>query len=104
MNPSRETQTISLLRPSGIVNPSSPLQGAIVEDSNHLSDWLWYADQMDSDAERRYCLERALYIDPNDREVLNALQALNRQETRQDVSASTQPLGWLARLTAAIGL
>jgi hypothetical protein len=85
-------------------NPSSQLQAAIAEDSNRSLDWMWYADQMESVAERRYCLERARYIDPNDRQLLKALAALNRQETRRRVTTSHQPGGWLARFLATINL
>lgn len=34
------------------------------EDSNLEMDWLWLATQVASDDERRYCLQRALTINP----------------------------------------
>jgi len=34
------------------------------EDSNLEMDWLWLATQVTSDGERRYCLQRALAINP----------------------------------------
>ncbi len=37
------------------------------EDSNLEMDWLWLATQVSCDAERRYCLQRALAITPESR-------------------------------------
>jgi hypothetical protein len=48
-------------------NPSEVLAQAIQEDSNREQDWLWYAEQVENDVERCYCLERALYINPKNR-------------------------------------
>lgn len=66
-----------LLIECGVNNPSPLLQQAMAENSNILLDWLWYADQVKNLAERRYCFERALYIDPKDLIALNGLTALN---------------------------
>jgi hypothetical protein len=71
-----------LLVISGVRNPGPMLQQAIIEDSNRLLDWLWYADQMTNAAERYYCLERALYINPNDGETLRGIAALRKQAAR----------------------
>ena len=38
---------------------------ALHEDSNYEMDWLWYSANMANDAQRRFCLERALYINPD---------------------------------------
>ncbi len=54
-----------ILAACGIKQPSAALQCAIAEDSNLTSDWLWHMEQMNTTAERHYCLERALYIDPS---------------------------------------
>lgn len=48
---------------------------ALHEDSNLELDWLWYAAQLDRADERSYCLERALQINPRNRQ---ARQQLSR--------------------------
>src|SRR3954469_22707999 len=37
---------------------------ALHDNSNLELDWLWYATNMTGDVERRYCLNRALAINP----------------------------------------
>lgn len=39
---------------------------AVSEGSNRALDWLCYAAQLGDAAERRYCVARALQIDPKD--------------------------------------
>jgi hypothetical protein len=48
---------------------------AICENSNSALDWLYYAAQLSSPDERRYCAYRALQIDPT--------SELVRQELRR---------------------
>jgi hypothetical protein len=55
------------------------LAQALHEDSNLEMDWLWYAANMRSVAERRYCLQRALTINPHSDLALSALAKLSRQ-------------------------
>jgi hypothetical protein len=43
---------------------SAVLTQALAEDSNLELDWLWYAGQLEDVVERRYCLQRALHINP----------------------------------------
>ncbi|GAB4440789.1 MAG: hypothetical protein OHK0015_37240 [Chloroflexi bacterium OHK40] len=38
---------------------------ALHQDSNRAMDWLYYAAQISDCAERRYCTDRALQIDPH---------------------------------------
>ena len=38
---------------------------ALHDDSNLELDWLWLAAQVTRTVERRYCLQRALYINPH---------------------------------------
>jgi hypothetical protein len=38
---------------------------ALHDDSNLELDWLWLAAQVTRDVERRYCLQRALHINPH---------------------------------------
>jgi hypothetical protein len=52
---------------------------AVREGSNLELDWLWLAGQVTRDAERRYCLERALYINPHSDAAQQGLATLARQ-------------------------
>src|SRR5688572_12680463 len=49
---------------------------ALHENSNLEMDWLWYAANMTGDVERRYCLNRALAINPQSSLAGNALAKL----------------------------
>jgi hypothetical protein len=49
---------------------------ALHENSNLEMDWLWYAANMTRDSERRYCLNRALEINPESSLARNALAKL----------------------------
>lgn len=60
-----------------VSNPSPFLREMLREDSNYAMEWLWAADQVTAPDEVRYCLERALYIDPFNREALRTLYRLN---------------------------
>jgi len=59
-----------------IENPSALLEKMVREDSSHEMDWLWASQQVINPDERRYCLARALYINPDNLETLALLQAL----------------------------
>jgi hypothetical protein len=52
------------------------------EDSNLELDWLWYATNMTSSAHKRYCLRRALEINPDSEMARRALTQLASQEHR----------------------
>ena len=52
---------------------------ALHENSNLELDWLWYAANMTSAAERRYCLHRALAINPHSSLARSALAKLPKQ-------------------------
>jgi hypothetical protein len=91
-----QTKVINeLLRECGVVNPSETLREAISTDSNLSSDWLWYAGQLTSDSEQLYCYERALYIDPNDRTALRALEAIFQKQTLS--GGNRRPVSGLVR-------
>lgn len=79
-----------------IINPSALLRQAISEDSNRVSDWEWYLEQLKDDGERLYCFERILYIDPTHRVALKAIQVLNNK--RQENLASQRVLPGIIRL------
>jgi hypothetical protein len=59
---------------------------AIYDDSNLEMDWLWLATNVTSNSQRRYCLQRALRINPHSRPAKRRLRAA------QDRSS-----GWLRR-------
>lgn len=75
-----------------VKNPSAIFVEAVGEGSNRERDWLWYAEQVSGDAERRYCLERSLYINRNSREARQQLVSLSSQ-TANSRRASTHRLG-----------
>ena len=45
--------------------PSDLFAQALRDDSHIAMDWLWLFSQVSSVAEQRYCLDRALAIDPH---------------------------------------
>ena len=47
------------------LRPSDLFVQALRDDSNLEMDWLWLYTQVSSTAERRYCLDRALAINPD---------------------------------------
>jgi hypothetical protein len=78
-------------------NPSPFLREQIREDSNYEMDWLWAAEQVSATEETRYCLERALYINPDNRETQRALRKLSSsrttlsEEQRSEQSSQVRP-------------
>jgi hypothetical protein len=72
---------------------------ALHENSNLEMDWLWYASNMPGDIERRYCLRRALEINPHSDLARSALAKLPRQTEATEASTtlpSPQAAGALA--------
>jgi hypothetical protein len=55
---------------------------ALHEDSILELDWLWYAANMTSSARQRYCLRRALEINPGSEMAHRALAKLALHENR----------------------
>jgi hypothetical protein len=65
-----------LAQPAEVLRPTSDMfLQACQENSNSALDWLYYATQL-ADAERRYCIHRALEIDP---QAATLLRALNKR-------------------------
>ena len=62
---------------------------ALQENSNLELDWLWYAANMTGAFERRYCLNRALAINPDSSLARSALAKLPKQA---DASGETVAL------------
>lgn len=102
MKPSPKNSVIKndLLVECGVNSPSTLLQRAIAENSNILLDWLWYAGQVKNLAERRYCFERALYINPKNLTALNSLTALNEHQANLAHRGSKPKFNLAARFQA----
>jgi hypothetical protein len=64
---------------------------ALHEDSNLELDWLWYAANMTSAVERRYCLHRALAINPHSSLARSALAKLPK--VTGEVAAQSRAVG-----------
>jgi hypothetical protein len=50
----------------------------VQENSNREMDWLWLATRVGRDAQRRYCLQRALAINPESHLAQRGLSCLQR--------------------------
>jgi len=67
---------------------------ALHENSNLELDWLWYAANMTRDSERRYCLNRALEINPHSDLAQSALAKLPRHaEASGEIAAPPSVAG-----------
>ncbi|MEP7286620.1 MAG: hypothetical protein ABI947_12730 [Chloroflexota bacterium] len=62
-------------------NLSYLLAEAIRNDSNLEMDWLWLAKHLVVESEKRYCLYRALYINPQSTVAISNLQALSTKQS-----------------------
>jgi hypothetical protein len=58
---------------AALSQPSEGLARAVEADSNLELDWLWASTQMQRVSERRYCLRRALAINPESEMALRDL-------------------------------
>lgn len=56
--------------------PSPELMQALRAGSHQALDWLWLAATLTDEAEQRYALERALYIEPDNRAARTGRRAL----------------------------
>lgn len=76
-----------------ITKPGPVLARALRDDSNREIEWLWTATEVATDDERRYCLERALYINPHSKAAQQGLRALGRQQAQQHTQAGGHGFG-----------
>ena len=60
-----------------VSNPSAFLRDQLREDSNYELDWLWATSQVTAAEEIRYCLERVLYINPDNQDAQRILSKLS---------------------------
>jgi ABC-type antimicrobial peptide transport system ATPase subunit len=77
---------------------SAVIQQALQEDSNRAMDWLWYAEHITNASEKRYCLERALHIDPKNIQAAQQIKLLDAQQkrsNRKQTNAFMNPIGRL---------
>ncbi|MBI5929532.1 MAG: hypothetical protein HY862_09500 [Chloroflexi bacterium] len=76
-----------------VTNPSALFIQAIQSDSNHEMDWWWLLKRATSEAEREYCLEKILHINPINKLAQRELKAL--QNKQLSIAASVpHGLGW----------
>jgi hypothetical protein len=68
---------------------------AVREHSNLEQDWLWLSTMVANEGELRYCLERALYINPDSAEARQELARLARRRP------ATPPTRWSRRTIRA---
>ena len=62
--------------PTDAITPDELLLQGLQEDSNLEMDWLWLATRVGCDGQRRYCLRRALTINPESRLAQRGLSQL----------------------------
>ena len=70
-----------IVRDEPITSGDCFIQG-LQEDSNLEMDWLWLATKVSSDGQRRYCLRRALAINPESRLAERGLAQLRKHPGR----------------------
>jgi hypothetical protein len=89
------------LADSFVFTPSITLKCAIEEDSNLAMDWLWYAEQVISENERAYCLQKALFIDPKSdlaRQKLAEMRRVSTSKTKRSNAMLLKPARLLQSL------
>jgi hypothetical protein len=65
---------------------------ALRQNSSLDLDWLWYAANMTRDLERRYCLQRALELNPNNELARRALaRLLARTSVTREIVPAARP-------------
>lgn len=79
---------------------SALLIGAMAEGSNLELEWLWLFTRVTREEERRYCLERARYINPHSDMARHELAKLNAMHRAPMVEKHAARIG--ARLIAAL--
>lgn len=72
-----------------VSNPSALFLQAVQQDSNLEMDWWWLIERVSSQAERAYCLERILHINPTNKTAQLELKALQLAPV-----AAPRSFGW----------
>ncbi|MBZ0315622.1 MAG: hypothetical protein K8L91_04320 [Anaerolineae bacterium] len=76
-----------------VSNPSALFLQAVQQDSNLEMDWWWVIQRVSSPAERAYCLEKILHINPANKTAQRELKALQNQPTSAPIAAP-RGFGW----------
>lgn len=76
-----------------VSNPSALFLQAVQQDSNLEMDWWWLIQRIGSPAERAYCLEKILHINPTNRVAQRELKALENKSVLTPVAAP-RGFGW----------
>jgi hypothetical protein len=79
-------QGIAALKAGQKVRARSLLEKVVQQDERHEIAWLWLSGAVDTDEERRRCLEKVLAINPNNSAARQGLDSISRR-------ASTRPTG-----------
>jgi hypothetical protein len=74
----RAGATVAEAAPAPPTQMSELFARAVCESSNSAMDWLYYAAQLTNPAERRYCVDRALQIDPASELIRRELRRMGR--------------------------
>ncbi len=76
-----------------VANPSALFLQAVQNDSNLEMDWWWLIQRVSSQAERVYCLEKILHINPTNK---TAQRELNALQSKPAIAPATAPhsFGW----------
>jgi hypothetical protein len=69
--------------PAYVADAEGIFADALRDRSNIEMDWLWLAGQVTRESERRYCLERALYINPRSEQALRMLAQESTEPARE---------------------
>ncbi len=76
-----------------VANPSALFLQALQQDSNLEMDWWRLIQRVRSQAERAYCLERILHINPTHKAAQHELKALQNKSVLAPVTAP-RGFGW----------
>lgn len=76
-----------------VSNPSALFLQAVQQDSNLEMDWWWVIQQVSSQAERAYCLEKILHINPTNKVAQRELKVLQNKSVLAPVAAP-RGFGW----------
>jgi hypothetical protein len=82
-----------------LTQPSEAFMEALIQDSNYENEWLYTATETQNTLEIRYCLERALYINPKNIHTAHRLAKLNRQMNTVREEAPVEQRSFFNRIT-----
>ncbi len=84
-------QAITLARAGDKTSARKILEALIEQDPQNEMAWIWMTDTTDSPEERRYCLEIALSINPNNVAAKKGLEYLGGATTPPTFDDSALP-------------